>query len=137
MLEKKPTPDQDKGMERKFHRWQFQSNDIPLFLQSRGVPIKIYRSWLFYHHGLGNGVIKDISLAGAGFLSSRRLPDKLVIELPNGKRIKCTKQHHFAVNEQLIFYGVSWGEEVYQQVLPYLKSYSRKAYRGREKKIGK
>ncbi len=121
--------------QRKYLRWQFQSSNVPLVFQSRGVPIKLYRRVFLYDQYIGKGIIKDISLAGAGFISSKPLPEIVIIKLPNGATIKCAKQHQFQVNEYLTFYGVSWGKSVYQRILPFLKNYSRKAYRPKDKKL--
>lgn len=114
---------------RQFYRWHLQSNNIPLVFQSSGVPIKLYRRVFFYDSYIGRGIIKDISIGGVGFLSSGKLNKNIIIELPNGLKIKCTKQHQSQVNPQLIFNGASWDQSVYALVMPLLKQYSKQAYR--------
>jgi hypothetical protein len=115
---------------RKFYRWQFESKSIPLIYQTKGVPIKIYRRFLFMDFFLAKAVAKDISIGGVGFVVSRKLGRKFVICWPNGKRILCTEKHHFDIGKKLTFYGVAWSEHEASQILPLLKLYSRKAFRG-------
>ncbi|SQD78634.1 hypothetical protein [Moritella yayanosii] len=119
---------------RKFYRWKFESKSIPLIYQTKGVPIKIYRRFLFIDFFWAKAVAKDISIGGVGFVVSRRsgrnLARKFVIRWPNGERIVCTEKHHFDIGSKLIFYGVAWSEHEASRILPLLKLYSRKAFRG-------
>jgi len=115
---------------RKFYRWQFQSKSIPLIYQTKGVPIKIYRRFLFMDFFLSKAVAKDISIGGVGFVISRKLGHKFVVRWPNGVKVLCTEKHHFDIGHKLTFYGVSWEESEASLILPLLKLYSRKAFRG-------
>ncbi|EDM68222.1 MAG: hypothetical protein COB27_017395 [Moritella sp.] len=119
---------------RKFYRWKFESKSIPLIYQTKGVPIKIYRRFLFMDFFWAKAVAKDISIGGVGFVvsrkSGRKLARKFVIRWPNGERILCTEKHRFDIGNKLIFYGVAWSEHEASRILPLLKLYSRKAFRG-------
>ena len=119
---------------RKFYRWKFESKSIPLIYQTKGVPIKIYRRFLFMDFFWAKAVAKDISIGGVGFVvsrkSGRKLARKFVIRWPNGERILCTEKHRFDIGNKLIFYGVAWSEHEASRILPLLKIYSRKAFRG-------
>ena len=119
---------------RKFYRWKFESKSIPLIYQTKGVPIKIYRRFLFMDFFWAKAVAKDISIGGVGFVisrkSGRKLARKFVIRWPNGERMLCTEKHHFDIGSKLIFYGVAWSEHEASRILPLLKIYSRKAFRG-------
>lgn len=115
---------------RKFYRWQFQSKKVPLLYQTTGVPIKIYRRILCIDFFVGKAIAKDISIGGVGFLISRTLGERFVVEWPTGLRISCSEKHHFYIGNNLNFYGAAWDQDEIDKVLPLLKLYSRKAYRG-------
>lgn len=117
---------------RKFYRWQFQSKKVPMIYQTTGVPIKVYRRFLFFDFYVGKGIVKDISIGGLGFIMKRRLSEHFVIELPTGLRIPCCEKHHFDIGNGLNFYGASWNTTELDEVLAILKLYSKKAYRGDE-----
>lgn len=114
---------------RQFHRWYFQSKEIPLSYQSTGIPVRTYGSLMGLKRPIGQGVIKDISLGGLGFLGQPDLPKKVQLKLPNGEMIACEILHRFMVNKRLTFYGANWGKAEYQRVLPLLRQFSREAFR--------
>jgi len=57
-------------------------------------------------------------------------PSRKFYRWPNGVKVLCTEKHHFDIGHKLTFYGVSWEESEASLILPLLKLYSRKAFRG-------
>ncbi|WDD99303.1 hypothetical protein [Thalassomonas actiniarum] len=125
-----------KDINRKYYRWHFQSGEVPLVYQTSGVPVKIYRRILFFDIFQAQAIIKDISIGGVGFITQHELDASLIMQLPNGLKISCKKEHYFQVNDKLNFYGASWSEKEYKKVMPLLKSYSKVAYRARDEEKG-
>ncbi|WP_281560409.1 hypothetical protein [Thalassomonas sp. RHCl1] len=125
-----------KDINRKYYRWHFQSGEVPLVYQTSGVPVKIYRRVLFFDIFLAQAIIKDISIGGVGFITQHELGTSLIMQLPNGMKIPCKKEHFFQVNDKLNFYGASWSEREYKKVMPLLKTYSKVAYRARDDDSG-
>lgn len=119
---------------RKHLRWYFAAATQPPETQASGVPVKLKED-RWFGRSICQGVVKDISLGGAGILvpSSKQIPDMLITIYDSTTRIKAEVIYRRPVSDKLTFLGLRWVTSDREKHLRLLRRLSKKAFRVKNK----
>lgn len=95
---------------REYPRWQLSDDMVPLQLQSKGLPAQLWGTGLLFNKLIGQVVIKDLSMGGAGLLapSRYRVPNRISLVLEGAPGLAGEVMHRREIGPSLVFYGVRW-----------------------------
>lgn len=120
--------DEDEAAKRReFPRWHLSDDSVPLELQSRGLPAQLWGSGLLFDKLIGQVVIKDLSMGGAGVLapSRYRVPNKVRLALAGAPPLGAVVMHRRRIGESLVFYGLQWRRVRQQHLLDIIGRFVR------------
>lgn len=121
--------DDDAAKRREHPRWQLSDDSVPLQLQSTGLPAQLWGAGLLFDKLIGQVVIKDLSMGGAGVLapSRYRVPKKISLVLEGAPGLSGEVMHRREIGPSLVFYGVRWRRVKHKQLLEIVGRFVRES----------
>jgi|GEM_PF-3212600 len=119
----------DVAKRREYPRWHLSDDSVPLQQQTKGLPAQLWGTGLLFDRLIGQVVIKDLSMGGAGLLapSSYRVPNKISLVLNGTRGLAGVVMHRRPIGSSLVFYGVQWRRVKHKHLLDIVGRFVRES----------